>query len=111
MQSESEIDCKDKHVTKFLDKTNSKDLINIYKTFKAIENLGIKHHLRTQDIKKIKGLKVDLYEIRVKTPLEYRFLGSIKGNVFAIVHVFVKKTRKGIKKEIDLAIKRLKNLN
>lgn len=109
MQNISEIQIKNRYVDKFLKKTIKRHLIKIYAVFETIEKLGIEQHLKTQDIKKIKGRKEDLYELKVKTDIEYRFLGAIEDNTFLIVHAFKKKTQKNIKNEIDLAIKRLEN--
>lgn len=110
MHKNSEIHTGNKHVEKFLKKISNVDVINVNRTFKAVEDLGIEHHLKTQDIKKIRGIKEDIYEIKVSARIEYRFLGYINKNIFTILHVFIKKTQKDIKKEIDLAIKRFKDL-
>lgn len=111
MDSNSEIIINDRHVLKFINKLPKKDQLIINEMFSAVETFGIKQLLRTRDIKKIKGIKVDLYELRVRTVLEYRFLGQIDRDTFTIVHAFIKKTQSAIKKDIELAIKRLKQIN
>ncbi len=111
MDSNSEIIINDKHVLKFLNKLPKKDQFLIYEMFSTIETFGIEQLLRSQDIKKIKGRKIDLYELRVRTGLEYRFLGQIENRTFIIVHAFIKKTQRAIKNEIETAIKRIKQIN
>ncbi|MBI2049752.1 type II toxin-antitoxin system RelE/ParE family toxin [Candidatus Roizmanbacteria bacterium] len=67
--------------------------------------------LKTQRVKKI-WQNPPIYELRVKGIIEMRLLFSFfKPRLFAIVNIFTKKTNKIPKKEIDLAIKRIRELN
>lgn len=111
MQFQSEIHT-NKYVEKFLRKIPKMHLMKIEKRFADVEKLGIELHRKTGDIERVKGRKEEIYEIKIPVDTnEYRFLGSIVEKKFSIVHGFMKKSQKEIKKEIDLAIQRLKILN
>lgn len=61
--------------------------------------------LRTHWMKKIHS-QPDLYELRIKSSVEYRFILYFLNNTFIILNGFEKKTQKIAKKEINLAKQR-----
>jgi len=75
-----------------------------------IEKYGFQQVLRSKFFEKIKGIKEDIYEIKIKwkNKTELRFLGCIRNNVFWILHIFWKKSQRGINHQIKLAIERSK---
>ncbi len=56
-------------------------------------------------IKNIKKITDELWELKVQ---QYRFLYSVKGDIWKIWHGFVKKSMKIPKKEIQIAENRMK---
>ena len=65
--------------------------------------------LPPQILKKLKGQK-QLWELRVKSRNEYRFLITNRGASFIVLHAFTKKTQKTPLKEIKTAIQRKNQL-
>lgn len=67
--------------------------------------------LNTRWVKKI-WRNPSIYELRVRGKTEIRLLFSFyKPQLFAVVDIFIKKTNRIPKKEINLAIKRIRGLN
>lgn len=57
-----------------------------------------------------KRLRHNLYELRIRAPLEIRIFYTFKASKVYFLHGFQKKSNKTPLKELDLAIKRLKSL-
>ncbi len=100
------------YVDKFIKEIEKENRVHkekIEDTFDIIARVGIDKAMRSGDIKKIRGRKEPVYELRISTmELEYRFMGARQEDSLYFVHAFIKKTRKTDKREIDKTIKRLK---
>jgi phage-related protein len=72
-------------------------------------DLGLSNFKRSTDIKKIKGFKKNIWELRTRCPdnIIYRTLFEHSDNKIIILHIFNKKDQKIRKQEIEKAINRL----
>src|SRR5687767_4274845 len=77
--------------------------------FEALMILLSKHGmLKEPEAKKMGGYK-NLFEIRVRNEGQWRGLYAyIKGDVIIVLHFFRKKTQKTDRRDLDTALKRLK---
>ena len=91
-----------------------KDLQHRDKIVKKLDQIESKDSLKIDDLKKIEGQKTnELYEVRIiAAKAHYRILSKYDRDKKEIIllHIF-KKVRKDISKEINTALKRLKELN
>jgi phage-related protein len=86
-------------------KQNQALLKKINFQLKMLENLGLK--LSEPQAKFIKNQKYPLYELR---PMRNRiFYAGYDGDKFVLLHYFLKQTNKTPQKEIDIAIRNLKD--
>ena len=75
-----------------------------------LADLGLSNFKRSADIKKIKGIQKNIWELRTRCPdnIIYRVLFEYSENKIRILHIFNKKDQKIRKQEIEKAINRLK---
>ena len=90
-----------------------KDIRHVKQILDDIEllaDLGVYNFKRSADIKKIKGIKENIWELRTRCPnnIIYRTLFQYFDNKILILHIFNKKDQKIRKQEIGKAINRLK---
>ncbi len=91
-------------VKRFINSLDIKTQARVSKTFDLLEEYGFE--LPQKYFKKIQ--KTPLWELRVIGGQSIRFFYvSKKGNVFFILHGFIKKSQKTPRKEIQVASKRL----
>ncbi|PJC82229.1 hypothetical protein CO007_00575 [Candidatus Roizmanbacteria bacterium CG_4_8_14_3_um_filter_36_10] len=95
-----------KIIENYIDDQNSSTKTKIVNIFRLLREYGF-NLLKTHWMKKIHSHPA-LYELRVKSINEYRFMLVYHENIFTILSGFVKKTQKTPKEEISLAIKRYK---
>ncbi|OIP84743.1 hypothetical protein AUK04_02030 [Candidatus Roizmanbacteria bacterium CG2_30_33_16] len=92
---------KDSCVDKYLNNISKEEHARIIKTINLFSDYGFK--LSTKYLKK---LSYEVWELRAgKQRVSF---GLVKGNII-IVNIFYKKTQKTPKREVDVAINRLKN--
>ena len=97
-------------ITDFIDSFSNKIIIKIRSDIRLLEEYGLSL-LSTSKVKKLAN-SPDLYELRVKSTIQIRFLFVfIKPNIFLFLHGFIKKTNKIPSKEIKIAISRLKEFD
>lgn len=72
-----------------------------------LENYGF--ILSSKYIKKLSN-KPKLWELRIDSKLQIRFIFTVKNNCAIVLHGFIKKTQKIRHKELILASKRLKQI-
>lgn len=98
----------DAQVIKAIEQWPSKILAKYLRTIDLIE-----HHGPQIGQLFTKPIKNGLFEIRVKAleGIGRAFFCYQVGNEIIILHSFIKKTQKTPKKEIDIAIKRMKDVN
>lgn len=87
----------------------------------SLEKQTIAKVLRTIDLLEIFGnklvmphsrkIKSQLFELRVRGAQEARILYAFRGSSAALLHGFIKKTDKIPKKEIEQALRKLKQLD
>ena len=95
-------------IVDFIDSFSNKIVIKIRSDIRLLKEYGLSL-LATSKVKKIKK---NLYELRIKSSVQIRlFFVFINPDIFLIVHGFVKKTNKTPEKEIDLAIGRIKEFD
>ena len=58
----------------------------------------------------IKKLQSDLYELRIRGKVQVRIFYTMKNNEYYLLHAFRKKSQKTPKKEIQIAIDRIKEI-
>jgi len=93
-------------IENYINDQSSSTQTKIVNLFRLLREYGL-NLLRSHWMKKIHSHPA-LYELRVKSISEYRFLLVYHENVFTILSGFVKKTQKTPNEEISLAIKRYK---
>ena len=93
-----------KIIENYIDNQSVSTKIKILGLFKLFKEYGLSL-LRTHWMKKIHA-HPPLYELRLKSNNEYRFILAYHENAFIILSGFVKKKQKTPKAEIILAIKR-----
>ena len=91
-------------VEEYIKKQHPRTVAKIINTLDLLKEYGFSL-LGTHWMKKIHN-HPDLYELRVKTINEYRFIFSFKDNLFTILSGFEKKKQKIPKNEIDLSMQR-----
>lgn len=98
-------------ITKYLnsikDHRHAKQILD---DIELLADLGFSDFKRSVDIKKIKGIKKNIWELRTRCPdnIIYRTLFEYSDNKICILHIFNKKDQKIRKQEIRKAIIRLK---
>ncbi|PIP15303.1 hypothetical protein COW98_01310 [Candidatus Roizmanbacteria bacterium CG22_combo_CG10-13_8_21_14_all_35_9] len=92
----------------FIDSFSNKIVDKIRSNIKLLKE----YNLSLLATSKIKKINKNLYELRIKTSVQIRLLFVfVTPNIFLIVHGFVKKTNKTQAKEIDLALRRIKEFD
>lgn len=91
-------------VEEYIKKRSRSTQVKVIHAFDLLQEYGF-DLLGTHWMKKIHS-HPDLYELRVKSVVEYRFLFYFTDNSYFILSGFEKKKQKIPKKEIDLAIQR-----
>ncbi len=105
-------ECIDKFLKK-IEKENPLHFESILKDMDIVEKVGIKKSIQAETIKKVKGEKEKIYELRIsvnKPNTEYRLMGTIRKNELCLVHGHKKKEQKTRKEHINMTKKRLKKL-
>lgn len=77
----------------------------VFGLLEILDELGI--HLGPPKLKKI---TTEIYELRIVGKISVRILCTFSGDNIYILHGFIKKTHKLPKKELEIAISRLKYL-
>jgi phage-related protein len=97
-------------ILKFLRKISDKNHVKqILYDIELLARTDIGQLIKTQDVKKIKGIKYDIWELRSSCVNKiYRTLFEITTNIIYILHIFNKKDEKTRPQEINIAISRLK---
>ncbi len=94
-------------VVEFLKRQNPKHQAKILREIDLLEEFGLS--LGLPHIRKI--INYGLWELRIKYSSNiFRILFTVKDNKFILIHGFPKKTDKISKREINIALKRLKNI-
>lgn len=97
-------------ITDFIDSFSNKIVYKIKSDIRLLEEYGLTL-LSTSKVKKIIG-QSNLYELRIKSSVQIRlFFAYIHPNIILIVNGFIKKTNKTPDKEIETAIKRIKEFD
>lgn len=99
-----------KPILKFLKKISDKGHVKqILYDIELLGKVDIGALMKTQDVKKIKGINYDIWELRSSFVNKiYRTLFEISINIIHILHIFNKKDNKTRPQEINIAISRLK---
>ena len=92
-------------VKDFIERQQSSLVAKITHYLELLENYG--PFLKPPYIKK---LHKNLYELRVSSKVSIRIFYSKKDKTYVLLHGFVKKTQKTPKKEIKVALERLKEI-
>ncbi len=92
-------------VKDFIHKQNKQTIAKVLHTIELLEEFG--PNLRMPYSKKIAS---NLYELRVSGKEAVRVLYSNIKGIFYLLHAFKKKARKTPKKEIEIALDRLRDL-
>ena len=92
---------KDRRVDIYLNKVSKEDHARIIKTINLFSDYGCK-----LSAKYLKKLNHEIWELRAEK--QRVLFGFVKESII-IVNIFYKKTQKTPRREIDVAIKRLKN--
>lgn len=77
----------------------------IFGLFEILEEVGV-----YMDPSKLKKISKEIYELRITGKTSIRILITFANNEINVLHAFIKKTQKIPKKELELAIHRLKYL-
>lgn len=94
----------------FIDSFSNKIVYKIKSDIRLLEEYGLSL-LSTSKVKKIVG-QSNLYELRIKSSVQIRlFFAYITPNIILIINGFIKKTNKTPHKEIQTAIKRIKEFD
>jgi len=97
------------HVELFIEALEDETAEKVLKKLEAFEQLTFAEHMSAEHIKKIEG---KLFEVRIRINADcYRFFGTTRGDTFYMVHAIKKKADKPKRKDIDLAVRRISNLN
>ncbi len=97
-------------ITDFIDSFSNKIVYKIKSDIRLLEEYGLSL-LSTSKVKKITG-QSNLYELRIKSSVQIRlFFACITPNIILIINGFIKKTNKTPYKEIETAIKRIKEFD
>lgn len=98
-------------ILKFLKKLPiQKHAIQILDDIELLQEFSLAQLLRSGDIKKIKGINEEIWELRThcRGNVIYRTLFTILKDKICVLHIFIKKEQKIKKQEIEIAISRLK---
>lgn len=98
-------------ITKYLSSIkNPRHKRQILDDIELLEEFGLFDFKKIPDIKKINGIKENIWELRTRCPnnIIYRTLFEYSDNKIYILHIFNKKDQKIRKQEIEKAINRLK---
>jgi len=91
----------------YIDSLNIKQKAKIFRIFTNIENYGLS--TIQPHIKKVVG--TPLWEIRILGQDNIRIIYAIHlKNIVLVLHAFIKKTQKTPSKEIEIALKKLKQI-
>lgn len=90
----------DKRIEKFLERLSAEDKARINRTVQLFKDKGF-----SLDERYLKKLNKLIWELR---PGRIRLLLGIVSNEAIVVNAFIKKTQKTPKREIDLALERLR---
>ncbi len=94
------------YVADFLRELDDETALKILGKLKDRNGLSTLDLARAEHIKKIDD---EVWEARVRIKREwYRFLGYMEDDIFWMVHAFQKKSTKLKRKDIDIAIQRIK---
>lgn len=97
-------------IADFIDSFDDKTIDKIRTDIRLLKEFGLSL-LVSSKVKKIHP-RHSLYELRIKSAVQIRLLFiHVKPDIFAVVSSFVKKTRKTPPKEIETAIKRIKEFD
>ncbi|MDP2820997.1 MAG: type II toxin-antitoxin system RelE/ParE family toxin [bacterium] len=96
----------DDSIKKFVASLEKLTIAKILRTLDLLEkfgrNLGLPHS---------KKVSKNLFELRVRGKQEIRIFYAFSGSNIVLFHIFIKKSRKIPKKEINIALKKLKQLD
>lgn len=97
-------------ILKFLRKISDKNHVKqILSDIELLVKIDMGQLIKTQDVKKIKGVEYDVWELRSSCVNKiYRTLFEKTTNIIHILHIFNKKDEKTRPQEINIAISRLK---
>ena len=96
-----------KIISDFINSFSHVQITKIHNDLDLLKDYGLKL-LNTPLVKKIYK-KPSIYELRIKTKVEIRLLFYFhKPKNFVVLHGFIKKTNKTPRKDIELALKRLR---
>lgn len=97
---------KDKPVEKFIKSLQAVTISKIAHGINLLERWG-----NQLGMPRSKKLDRDLYELRIRGSEEIRILYMFKGKRIYLLHAFKKKSQKTPKKELELALFRVKSIN
>ena len=92
-------------VNRYVETLSIDDEAKIKQAISFLENYG--PFLRSPFVKKIEK---SLFELRIIGQNSYRIFFTFKNKIYYLVHIFKKKSQKTPKKEIKLALDRIKQL-
>ena len=96
------------HVELFIDTLHEETAVKVLKKLSAFEKVRFAELMRAEHIKKIEG---KLFEMRIRIKGDcYRFLGTTRGDTFFMTHAIKKKTDKLKRNDIEIALRRIRNL-
>lgn len=97
-------------ITDFIDSFSNKIVYKIKSDIRLLEEHGLSL-LSTSKVKKMIGSS-NLYELRIQSSIQIRlFFVYLAPNIILIINGFIKKTNKTPYKEIETAIKRIKEFD
>ena len=98
-------------VREFIEKIQDDDTYNtIYDHIDTLEIDGYSTLLITEHVTKL-NKDPNLYELRIfYNKIKYRILFTVTNKEQILLHIFIKKTQKTPKKEVQTALSRIKNI-
>lgn len=80
----------------------------IVKRIEIFERKTVSQLFAEKQLEKVRGVSVEMYELRIRVTSSVRMLGTLKKNHYKPFHIFIKKEGRIRQKDLQIATERIK---
>ncbi len=80
----------------------------IIKRIEVFERKTVSQLFTEKQLEKVKGVDIDMYELRIRITPPVRILGTLKRNCYKPFHIFIKKEERIRLKDLQTSVERIK---